>query len=337
MAVKNKNSGRYQTAKNGSLSVRFGRLSIYACVLFFASFACNVTRGQFDSDEIDPTALLTIDSTSQQSGSSDIQIASHAELLALSGEPITNHPIAYSLQSTGAITANFASEVNDTLPQNIPSPVDTSSKIQLMESRISSLPNDNDNNKTDELKKMIELVRSVKLEPRQPAQQPAPLAAAPAAEQPAQPAPPVAATAVEQPAQPVQTQPAESSTSNETLRLVENQLKDPNLISNPFELAEILFKSGKQVQAGICYKQALKTLPADDPNLATERAWLLFQIGNCFKDEDPNTARESYAELIRTHSNSPWTEIAKARYSIIELYQQDNPGELIRQLNRPNQ
>ena len=322
MTVKNRNLGRYQTAKNGSLSVRFGCLSIYACVLFFVFFACNITRGQFDSDEIDPTALLTIDSVPQQPGPSDIQIASHAELLALPGKPITNHPIAYSLQSPGTITANFASEVNDNLPQNIPSSVDTSSKTQLMESRISSLPKDNDNNKTDELKKMIELVRSVKLEPRQLAQQPAPSVATPAAEQPSQP---------------VQTQPNESSTSNETLRLIENQLKDPNLISNPFELAEILFKSGKQVQAGICYKQALKVLPADDPNFATERAWILFQIGNCFKDEDPNTARESYAELIRTHSNSPWTEIAKARYSIIELYQQDNPGELIRQLNRPKQ
>ena len=315
MTVKNKNSGKHPTAKNGSLSV-------YACILFFVSFASNIARGQLDSDEIDPTILLTIDSTSQQPGPSDIQIASHAELLALPGEPIINHPIAYSLQSPGVITANFASEVNNTLPQNIPSPVDTSSKTQLLESRISSLPEDNDNNKTDELKKMIELVRSVKLEPHQPAQQPAP---------------PIATTAAEQPSQPVQTQPTESSTSNETLQLVENQLKDPNLISNPFELAEILFKSGKQVQAGICYKQALKVLPADDPNLATERAWLLFQIGNCFKDEDPNTARESYAELIRTHSNSPWTEIAKARYSVIELYQQDNPGELIRQLNRPNQ
>jgi tetratricopeptide (TPR) repeat protein len=328
MTVKNKNLGRPQTTKNDSLSVHFGCLSIYACVLFFVSFACNITWGQFDSDEIDLAALLTVDPEPQEPELSDIQITSHAELLALLREPITNHPIASSLQPPGTITANFLSEVNDTLPRNIPSPVDTSSaklEHKLMESRISSLPQDNDANKTDELKKMIELVRSVKIEPHKPAQQPVPAVAPPTA------------TAAEQPSQLVQTQRTETSTSDETLKLVENQLKDPNLINNPFELAEILFKSGKQVQAGICYKQALKILPADDPNLATERAWILFQIGNCFKDEDPNTARESYAELIRTHSNSPWAEIAKARYSIIELYQQENPGQLIRQLNRPNQ
>ncbi len=324
MTAKNKNLCRCQAVEDGYMSVRFARLSIYVCVLFFVSFACNVTMGEFDSDEIDPTALLAIDSEQQEPGLYDIQIPSHAELLT----SIKNYPIAYSLLSPGAITTNFAAEVN--LPQSIPSPVGTSSgKLgrQLMDSRISSLPQNHDKNKTDELKQMIEQVRSVKLEPHQQAQQQTSVT-------------PVenttTAVTVEQPSQPVQIQPPVSSTSNETLKLVENQLKDPNLISNPYELAEILFKSGRQVQAGICYKQALKVLPADDPNVATERAWILFQIGNCLKDEDPNTARESYAELIRTHSNSPWAEIAKARYGIIELYQQENPGELIQQFNKPN-
>jgi tetratricopeptide (TPR) repeat protein len=325
---------RYQAIENGYMSVRFGWLSLYICVLLFVSFVCNITMGEFDSDEIDPTALLAIDSDQQEPGLYDIQIPSHAEVLA----SIKNYPIAYSLLSPGAITTNFAAEVN--LPQSIPSPVGTSSgKLgrQLMDSRISSLSQDHDKNKTDELKQMIEQVRSVKLEPRQQAQQQTSVT-------PVENTTP--AVTVEQPSQPSrllqksaggeQIQPSVSSTSNETLKLVENQLKDPNLISNPYELAEILFKSGRQVQAGICYKQALKVLPADDPNVATERAWILFQIGNCLKDEDPNTARESYAELIRTHSSSPWAEIAKARYGIIEWYQQDNPGELIQQLNKPN-
>jgi hypothetical protein len=95
-----------------------------------------------------------------------------------------------------------------------------------------------------------------------------------------------------------------------------------------------LFRSGRMVSAGLCYKQALKTIPTDDPNLGTERAWILFQIGNCLKDEDPNTAKESYAELIRTHPDSPWTEIARVRHGLIEWNQQEKPGELIRQLNR---
>jgi hypothetical protein len=330
MTAENKNSRRYQTDESGYMSVRLGWFSIYACVLLIAFFVCNVTLGEFDSDGIDPTALLTIDSEQDESEVSDIQIPSHAELLTLPSESIISHPLAaYSLQSTGTITTNFAAEVKDNLPQNIPSPVDTSSKKlerQLMESRISSLPQNHDKNKTDELKQIIEQIRSVKFEPPKPAQQPASAVSAEII---------TAAPVAEQSPQPVKIHTAVNSTSDETIKLIENQLKDPNLISNPFELAEILFKSGRQTQAGICYKQALKVLPADDPNVATERAWILFQIGNCLKDEDPNTARESYAELIRTHSTSPWADIAKARYGIIEWYQQDNPGELIQQFNKP--
>jgi TolA-binding protein len=326
MTEKNKNFDIQQLAKDSSLS---GWLNIYTCLLLIVSLFCNVSMGEFDSDEIGLTSLLATDSGQNDSGLSDIQIPSLAEWPALPSVPTKHYPIVYSLPYHGTITMNFAAEVKDAMPQNISSSVDTTSislERQLMESRISSLPQGRDKQKADELKQMIEKVRSVKLEPKKPAQQPA--SAAPVENI-------ITAAAAEQSPQPVQTQSVENSNSNETLQLVENQLKDPNLISNPFELAEILFKSGRHVQAGICYKQALKVLPADDPNLATERAWILFQIGNCLKDEDPNTARESYAELIRTHPNSPWTEIAKARYGIIELYQQENSGDLIQQLNRP--
>jgi TolA-binding protein len=322
MTATNKIFDIQQPAKDGSLS---GWLNIYTCLLLIVSLVCNVSMGEFDSDEIGPTSLLATDSGQDDSGLSDIQIPSYAELPAMPSEPTKHYPIVYSLPYHSTMTMNFAAEVKDAMPQNFSSSADTTSvklERQLMESRISSLPQGRDKQKADELKQMIEQVRSVKLEPKKPA------AAAPVENI-------IPTAAAEQSSQPVQTQSAENTNSAETLQLVENQLKDPNLISNPFELAEILFKSGRQVQAGICYKQALKVLPADDPNLATERAWILFQIGNCLKDKDPNTARESYAELIRTHPNSPWTEIAKARYGIIELYQQENPGDLIQQLNRP--
>jgi hypothetical protein len=323
--VKYRYSGIQQTVKDSSLT---GLLNIYVCVLLIVSFVCNVSIGEFDFDDVDPTSLLVTDSQQDDSAFSDIQIPSHAELLTVSSELTKNYPIADSLPYPGIITTNFTSEVNDALPQKTSSPVGKSSselKSQLMESRISTLPQNPDKQKADELKQMIEQVRSVRLEPKKSAQ--TSVSAAPVENI-------NAAVAVEQSIQPVQIQSAENSNNKETMQLIENQLKDPNLISNPLELAEILFKSGREVQAGICYKQALKVFPADDPNMATERAWILFQIGNCLKDEDPNTARESYSELIRTHPNSPWTEIAKARYGIIELYQQEKPGELIQQINK---
>lgn len=328
MTTKNKNSGRQETTPNSSFGILFLLLNIYVCILLFASFSCNTAFGETESDEIYSTLLLTIGSQQQEQELTDIQIASHAELLTLPSERMTSYLAAGSSKPAGAITINFAAEVNNTQPQNTPSSADTSPKKleqQVWDSRITALPQDHDKNKTNELRQLVEQVRSVKFEPHRPAQQPAALLVE-------TPRPAVTAPLM-QPAEPAKT--AEIN-DEQTLKIVDKQLKDPNQISNPFELAEILFKSGRLSQAGICYKQALKLLPVDDPNAATERAWILFQIGNCLKDEDPNTARESYAELIRTHSDSPWAELAKARYGLIEWEQQDHPGELVRQTGQTN-
>ena len=68
MTTKNKNLCRYKTTKDSYMSGRFGRLK-YMPALLIASLVCNVTLGEFDSDEIDPTALLTTDSVPTSSRS----------------------------------------------------------------------------------------------------------------------------------------------------------------------------------------------------------------------------------------------------------------------------
>jgi hypothetical protein len=113
---------------------------------------------------------------------------------------------------------------------------------------------------------------------------------------------------------------------------LQEMLKDPNTVANPFELAEALFRNGLPGPAGLCYKRALAEIGANDPNTATERCWILFQIGNCLQNDDPNAAKESYAELIRTYPDSPWVEIAKSRHALIEWNQQDRPDKLIEEL-----
>jgi len=323
MNEKNQNSNRQGTTSKDFLRVLLLRLDIF-CILLSVSFCCKAALGETDSGEIDPVLLMTTDSQ-QEPELTDVQISSHAELLTSHPSQTASYLTAVLSQPAAGISTNFVAEVNSSMPQNSLAPAGTSPKKlerQLWDSRITSLPQEQDANKTSELKQLVEQVRSVKFEPHQQGQQ-----------QPVVVVETASATA---------TQPAESAKSSEiineeTLQLVEQQLKDPNKINNPFELAEILFKSGRQSQAGICYKQAFKLLPADDPNTAKERAWILFQIGNCIKDDDPNAARESYAELIRTHSDSPWAELAKVRYGLIEWEQQEHPQELVRQNNKPNQ
>jgi len=191
-------------------------------------------------------------------------------------------------------------------------------------------------NKTNDLKQIIEQIRSIQFE--SPAVGHIEPSAAGQAE-PQQPAMP------EDEKQKIESQPSpdvvvvsavnnDKSMSNQTLHKVDELLKDPNAIANPLELAEVLFQTGVLEPAGLCYKQALVSIAANDPNVASERAWILFQIGNCLKDNDPNASKESYAELIRTHPDSPWAEIAKTKHGLLDWYQQEQPRKLIEELKR---
>jgi hypothetical protein len=131
-----------------------------------------------------------------------------------------------------------------------------------------------------------------------------------------------------------QDEPAVSLLNDQVIQQIDDLIKEPNRIPNPLELAEILFKSGKTSQAAICYKQSLLMTPADDANFAGERAWILFQIGNCLKFDDPNTARESFSELLSRHPDSPWAQAAKTSRDLTEWLQQDEPKKLINEFKK---
>ena len=207
---------------------------------------------------------------------------------------------------------------------------------QLWQDNLSSLRQSNENSKTEELKQMIEQIRSIQFETLSASQTEPQATEQAELQQQEIPEDKNQKPELKQPGDAVAVTKTnnDKSMSKQTLQKVEQLLKDSNSITNPFELGEVLFQMNELASAGVCYKKALASLGTDDPNVATERAWILFQIGNCFKDIDPNTSKESYAELIRTASDSPWAQIAKSRHGLIDWYQQEQPGKLIDELNR---
>ena len=102
---------------------------------------------------------------------------------------------------------------------------------------------------------------------------------------------------------------------------------------NPFELAEILFLAGHLKESAVFYEQALEQIKTEDPKSILDRAWVLFQIGNCLKTEDPKTAKEMYRQLITEYPDSIWTNLAKTQDKIINWYQTDKPKELIKEIS----
>lgn len=117
--------------------------------------------------------------------------------------------------------------------------------------------------------------------------------------------------------------------TNQTLQLLDELLQKPEQIKNPLELADILFHSGQLKQAGVCYRLALKRIPADNNDLRNNKAWILFQIGNCLKKDDPAIALQMYKQLIVEHPDSLWTDAAKVKCNLVEWYLREKPDSLL--------
>ena len=75
-------------------------------------------------------------------------------------------------------------------------------------------------------------------------------------------------------------------------------------------------------------KALARTLP-NDSSMENDRAWILFQLGNCLRQTDMTKARDMYMKLISQYPSSPWTELAKVHGRLISWYQSAKPEQLM--------
>ncbi len=143
------------------------------------------------------------------------------------------------------------------------------------------------------------------------------------------------------PSEPMRTPTAPSepdpNLAPDTFRKLEGVLNDPNQIQDPLEMAELLFLSGRQTEAAVFYEKALaRTVPNDSAE--GDRAWILFQLGNCLRQTDMTRARDMYMKLVSEYPASPWTELAKAHGRLITWYQNARPQQFLetQESNGPN-
>lgn len=124
------------------------------------------------------------------------------------------------------------------------------------------------------------------------------------------------------------TEPA-ASLAPETQQKLDEVLSDPNKVHDPLEMAELLFLSGRQAEATIFYEKALARTAPNDSTTEDDRAWILFQLGNCLRETDMARARDMYMKLVSEYPGSPWTELAKAHGRLITWYQSARPEQLM--------
>lgn len=99
-------------------------------------------------------------------------------------------------------------------------------------------------------------------------------------------------------------------------------VRDPNTVTNPFELAEALYKVGRYREAAACYRVVLSRIGTERQSgvMVTDRAWVQFQIANCCVRFDIREAIKAYKQLITDHPSSEWTPIAMSREELLRWY-----------------
>jgi Tfp pilus assembly protein PilF len=115
------------------------------------------------------------------------------------------------------------------------------------------------------------------------------------------------------------------------MQTIQSLSQHPEQARNPLEMAELLFACDKRKEAAVFYKHVLGVIDPNTSQGAEDRAWVLFQIGNCLRSDDQAAARDYYMKLIAEYPKCPWIEIAKTWGRLISWYQKTDPKKLISQ------
>jgi len=201
--------------------------------------------------------------------------------------------------------------------------------LELWSSRV-SVPEVSDDTETSlALQRLIRQVRTLAVDNKGPSEPSASAVPQVTAEPPA---PVATGTEIAAPA-PVEAVAAAAPDTVPTLspkaqKTLADLRKDPNRIRDPLETAELLFLSGRPTDAVPFYEEALRRTRAGDVASDGDRAWILFQLGNCLRETDVAKAQDAYMKLIAEYPNSPWTEMARAGGRFLTWYQTARPDQL---------
>jgi len=202
---------------------------------------------------------------------------------------------------------------------------------------ISALKNTDNKQKKVELQRLIEQIRSIIIEPNNQTTKPVITAEpVPANEPNSSPSEDRSQLSVLCPPSSVHDR-SEAATlpyqpvSDQTLQLLENmpQSAAADQPHNCLQLAEILFLSGRLKQAAKFYQYALKHVDPNDVTSVQDRSWILFQMGNCLRNDDLPAARKIYRQIIVEYPNCPWVDLAKSQENLIDWFLNTEPRKLI--------
>lgn len=233
--------------------------------------------------------------------------------------------LAYAETSSKQISAGVDKKKSDLLLAKSPQ---TDLSRQLWQARISPVKDTKPHQSTDELRQIIKQLNSIELKTKDQAPEP------PITVESTQETENNGITANTESTQAHKTGKTEhklpyKQVTDQTLQLFRDLSQHPDKLDNPFELAEILFDSNCLAEAAKCYQQALDRMSANETPQLNDKAWILFQIGNCLQYDNSAKAIQMYKQIITECPDSPWADIAKTKSKLIDWYLNDKPDMLI--------
>jgi hypothetical protein len=306
----------------------------------------SLARAETLSEYIDPINLLEFSLTpsSQNVNISNTPKYSNASFrIRETSMQIAKPSDQRQKQADSNIAVNFAADL-DKEPSHLPIAPSPTANLghQLWQARISNPEDRNLGKSENELCQIIEKIRSVKFEPQdksaealivtEPVPKTEPDETLSDSDVLQEPEPKKAETELQSPFNiklQGEKQLLARQIAEQTLEIFEQLSQRPQQLKRPFELAEVLFHNGSLKEAAKCYQEALNRMAVNESDCREERAWVLFQIGNCLLNTDQLAAIEMCRQLIAEHPDSPWADLAEARNKLVNWYQQDKPRELI--------
>ncbi len=302
------------------LSFRLCFLFLIVCILI------PLARAETLSEDIDPISLLEFPLTPS---SQNVNISNTQEYSNVPSRTITKLSDQYQTQTNSNIAENFAATVDKkTSHLLIAKSPTTDISRQLWQARISASKNRKPNQSKNELRQIIRQIDSIEFKPQD--QTPEPLIVV----EPIQKAELneiSSDTEISQEQEPskIERELPDGQITDQTLQTFKNLSQRPDQLRNPFELAEILFNSHCLTEAAKCYQESLNRMTTNEADQLANKAWVLFQIGNCLRNIDPQIAMQMYGQLIAEYPNSLWTDLARAKTKLIDWYLKDKPNTLI--------
>jgi tetratricopeptide (TPR) repeat protein len=136
---------------------------------------------------------------------------------------------------------------------------------------------------------------------------------------------------------PILTAPA-GPLSVQTLTQIESMTDQPMEAELALQLADVLYQGQHRDRATSFYRLAVDTLDPNAPLAQENRAWALFQLGNCLREKAPAEAKLAYQRLASAYPSSPWAQLATMWHDLADWYWREQPLETLEQVTlQPDQ